>query len=135
MSKTIYPDFNELIGKTLIEIIGAEKDSEKIVFITTTGDKYEMYHYQGCCESVTVEDVVGSISDLIGHPILIAEESSSADTGFIDPDPERTNQEESCTWTFYKLATIKGYVDIRWFGSSNGSYSEDVSFSLTKNKA
>jgi hypothetical protein len=131
----VYADFNELIGKTLIEIIGAEKDSEEIVFITATGDEYKMFHSQDCCEFVTVEDVVGSVSDLIGHPILIAEESSSDDSGFIDPDPEKTNNAESCTWTFYKLATIKGYVDIRWFGSSNGFYSENVSFSLTKNKA
>lgn len=119
-----YLNITELIGKTVTEIIGAEKDSEEIIFICSDGTKYKMYHEQDCCESVTVEDVCGNINDLLNSGILMAEEESNSDDAPIG-DIEWV---ESYTWTYYKLATTKGYVTIRWYGESNGYYSESVEF-------
>ena len=115
-------DFKVLEGKTLKEIQNAD---DEIVFTTTEGEKYKLYHSQECCESVHVENITGELESLIGNPILFAEESSSNET---PDDAKKPEYEDSCTWTFYKLATIKGHVDIRWYGSSNGYYSERVDF-------
>lgn len=94
---------------------------DRLVFHCTSGEVYEMFHQQDCCESVYIEDINGDLQDLIGNPILIADES-------INCDNPLTYNCESWTWTFYKFATVKGYVDIRWYGSSNGYYSERVGF-------
>ena len=114
--------FAELVGKIILDIQGLEKGSDEVVFVCSDGSKYKMYHSQDCCENVQVEDVYGDLEDLIGEKIVIAEENSSAE------GPRLDKFDDSYTWTFYKLATIKGYVDIRWYGTSNGYYSEEVSF-------
>lgn len=113
--KSIEFPFADLIGLTFTEI---NVQDEQILFATDTR-KFCMHHYQDCCEDVHVESVTGDIIDLIGSPILKAEESTNEN----DRDGANT-----ITWTFYKLATIKGYVDIRWKGESNGYYSESVNF-------
>ena len=117
----------DLIGKTIIKIVGMEEGSECIYIYTSDGAVYEMYHEQDCCESVSVDDVCGDVDDLIGVPLLVAEERTSTD------NPENVSEEiiryqESFTWTFYHFATSKGYLDLRWYGESNGYYSESVDF-------
>ena len=112
-----------LLGKTLS---GVERIADdEIRFTLDDGSKYVLCHHQDCCESVTIEDICGDLSDLIGSPITLAEESTSDKNPEGWPVPE---YQDSFTWTFYRLATVKGYVTIRWYGSSNGFYSESVSF-------
>jgi hypothetical protein len=113
--------FEDLKGKIVIKIAGGAKGDDEIVFYLEDGSQCRLYHEQDCCEHVRIEDVCGDLQDLIGTPILLAEEVTNADY----PD---TDNPDSYTWTFYKLATIKGYVDIRWLGESNGYYSESVDF-------
>jgi hypothetical protein len=116
-----------LTGKTLVR--AERKGDEEIVFVTDNGEAYKMYHSQDCCETVLIEDIVGELADLVGAPILQAEEASNSDNPKVYGDPgEYQYSDESHTWTFHKLATIKGGVTIRWYGSSNGYYSESVDF-------
>lgn len=120
-------DFSTLQGKTLtkVEQIG----DDVIRFEAADGSAYELYHSQDCCESVVIEDVTGDFADLVGTPILLAEEAVS------NEQPADSTPYDSDTWTFYKLRTIKGSIDIRWHGSSNGYYSESVDFAQTKKAA
>lgn len=124
---------SELIGRTLTNI-EVNNTKDEIVFTCMNGDKYKMYHEQDCCEDVAIEDICGDLNDLIGTVIINAEEVSGYEP-VSEEDKDRTfkaNDYGSCTWTFYKFATIKGYVDIRWFGESNGYYSESVNFEKIK---
>lgn len=118
-------NFESLVGKTLAAVTGAVGD-DVIEFTTSDGQRFQLYHSQDCCESVSVEDICGDLADLIGSPILVAEESSNSEK---DPDGyKRAYPPESFTWTFYKIDTAKGGVTIRWLGESNGYYSESVYF-------
>lgn len=119
-------DVGVLLGQTLVAV-GVNTEKDEICFETSDGRKYLMFHSQGCCESVSIEDIVGDLNDLLGEPLLVAEEVSSEGTPAKDP-----KWDESFTWTFYKFATRKGYVDIRWYGTSNGYYSEAVDFGLVR---
>ena len=109
-------DFSELLGNTIELVKGFDVNSDEILFKLTNGKIYKMYHRQECCEVVYIDDIVGDVEDIIGSPILMAEESSNH------------GDKENSTWTFYKLATIKGYVTIKWYGESNGCYSEEADF-------
>lgn len=102
--------------------VSVDKEDNRILFSFASGGLATLYHQQDCCENVWIEDVCGGLNDLVGHPLLMAEERSN----MADLDYDAGGGSE--TWTFYRFATIKGYVTIRWCGSSNGYYSERVDF-------
>jgi len=116
-----------LVGKTLTKV-SVNEDKTEIMFVTEKGEVYKLYHDQDCCERVYVDDICGELSDLENSPIIMAEEVKSEQNVIPDGIKEEQCRDESFTWTFYKFATIKGYVTIRWYGGSNGYYSESVSF-------
>lgn len=134
--KTIYPEyypytktfaedrpkhvnFEELEGKTIVEIHGMEVGNDVIYFVCDDGTIYMMYHEQDCCESVDINDICGDVDFLLNTPITLAEKVT--ETG-------ENEDYDSFTWTFYNFGTIKGYVTLRWYGESNGYYSESVDF-------
>ena len=113
-------EFNILQGQTLSEI-KIDKREDEIFFTTTDNKKYVMYHRQDCCESVNIEEIIGDINDLLNTPIVLAEMVTNE-------DKPKDKWDESFLWTFYKLVTAKGMVTFRWYGASNGYYSESVDF-------
>ncbi len=117
-------EINILIGK-ILSGVDVNEDKTIMKFTAVNGDIYELYHDQDCCESVDIVDISGDLDDLVGSPIVLARE----DTSDINPRGVRIPEyQDSFTWTFYNLATEKGYVTIRWYGESNGYYSESVDF-------
>lgn len=88
------------------------------------GTSCKWYHEQDCCESVGINDITGDLQGLVGLPLLVAEKRTSEG----DPAPDLGYEPESCTWTFYTFRNVNVSVDVRWFGESNGYYSESVDF-------
>ena len=127
-------DISKMVGRTIMSITkGLDADdgsgdivpltapADRVEFILDDGSKIRLWHGQDCCETVDLVDIDGDVADLIGAPLTMAEEVSNS------ADPHgREYEPESYTWTFYKFATVKGYVTLRWFGESNGYYSESV---------
>lgn len=109
-----------LIGKTVTDV--KVTDNEVIFTLLDAIGQTEsirMYHDQDCCETVYIESIDGDINRLIGQVIMDAYESES-DNGPVG------HYDESYTWTFYTIRTNLDSVTIRWYGTSNGYYSESV---------
>lgn len=109
----------DIIGLTVAAIEGGEEGSDKVIFRFTDGNVITMLHDQDCCEEVRIYETDGDIQDLVGGVVVQFDESTSEDNA---PD----DCCESWTWTFYNIATARGFVNMRWLGESNGYYSEAV---------
>jgi len=113
-------EIKEIYNRIVIRI---DKTDDELLFHLDDGSRWKMYHRQDCCEYVTLDDVCGDLNDLLDSPILKFEEVYQY---------SNKNDSNSFTWTFYKIATIKGQVDLKWYGTSNGYYSESVNIEQIK---
>ena len=107
-----------ILGKTVVQTEGTEGD-EEMSLLFEDGTALVMAHYHTCCEDIRVEEVIGDVEDLVGNPLLMAESVSEND------------------WTFYKFATIKGSVTVRWLCDPGSGYygdEPDVYFYTPKKK-
>ena len=118
-------EIKELVGKAIKKIDGLENESEKVIIITECGKEYIFHHVQDCCEQVYLIDHDGDADDFVGSLVLSAECIESFDNV---QKPE--DDFDSYTWTFYKIETSKGGLWMRWYGGSNGYYSEKVDFAF-----
>jgi hypothetical protein len=117
-------DFESMLGKTFRKVYRQDSgigDSDALVFEVSDDEAYAMFYEQDCCASCYIEDICGDLQDLENSPIVRAEENGNEEE-HDRPSPEE--YPDSFTWTFYRIGTNKGTVVIRWYGSSNGYYSE-----------
>jgi hypothetical protein len=102
-----------IIGQKILKIKISE-DKCTILFYTDKS-KFIMHHGQECCEDVHLEEVHGGdLTDLEGTIITSASEDICSN--------------EEGTLTFYRFGNKDITLTIRWIGTSNGYYSENVSF-------
>ena len=125
---------SHLLNRTplYIEHLSNSPCGECINFYLDNGHVISMYHSQDCCEDVHIDDISGTLDSLLFKRLLQADEKTStkADEPFKDTSEDDYYDDESYTWTFYTLANVSSVVDIRWYGSSNGYYSESIDFSV-----
>ena len=121
---------NDLKGHAFSRI-DVDEDERSVTFYGMKSQPlFRMEHIQDCCESVYLAEVIGDWKDLLDTPLFVAECARShvnPRAKLNEDDTDYWQVPDSETWTFYKFATMKGSVTLRWYGTSNGYYSEGVS--------
>lgn len=115
--------YSEFSGKTIQEIRGCKKHSDEVTIIFTDGSCLKFYHQQDCCETVLLEDFDITPEWLVNSNIISVEERISRSGEGIKP---LNNWAYSYTWSFYVIKTSSSTMVLRWYGESNGWYSETV---------
>lgn len=115
--------YTEFSGKTIQEIRGCKKHSDEVTIIFTDGSCLKFYHQQDCCETVELEDCDIIPEWLVNSKIISVEERIFRSGEGVKP---LNNWAESYTWSFYVIKTSSSTMVLRWYGESNGWYSETV---------
>ncbi len=110
---------SEFIGQKITKISGGNKGDDEIVISFEAMPDIKILHFQDCCEDVQIEDIDANLQDFVGGQLLGIEKSNGE-------LPALDEYDDSYTWSFVKIKTTKGWANVRFYGTSNGYYSEDV---------
>lgn len=115
---------NDVLSHAVGARIESVDDHNDHLVVRTDRGTLTFWHAQDCCESVWLEDGFPDLLNLVGSTITLVEERESEGT----PAMNRGGySDESFTWTFYEFQTTDGgCATLRWYGTSNGYYSEGV---------
>lgn len=114
----------QMIGKRITSIAVENQTEPGCVELTfDDGSVYLMHHDQECCEAVWLADVDWDLQNHVGHAVL----------DFSVRTEENYTEEGHTTWSFYHLTTDAGTSVMRWCGTSNGYYGEEVTIKKLAN--
>jgi hypothetical protein len=119
-------DIGTMVGSVVLR---ASRDEDSITFETDRGT-WLLRHERDCCEEVTIEEVNIDLATVAGL-VTRAEEASSVGGLHGDAEGKEDAWGDSWTWTFYRFCIGGQDFEARWFGQSNGYYSEDVDVTFT----
>lgn len=129
---TTIDDVKEHLVSGIKYLKGYYPETEKIYFYCKDGFMVKMFHDQECCEWVYLQDDDGldnEVDIFTDCDWCVIEEEIYEHDGKNKLEP-LDKDDGSYTWTFYKFKTNKGYDTMRWYGTSNGYYSESVDFEI-----
>lgn len=113
LNKEVNQTMKNLIGATILSATTHYNDN--LLYIETDKGTMRFYHDQECCESVWLEDGLEDLEKML-HAEVIE-----------NYDEDALNEYDySYTWTYYKISTLNHDCTLRFYGTSNGCYSEDV---------
>lgn len=119
---------NPFATNAKIDKVIKDEADEWVALVLDTGETYVAFHEQDCCEHVWVTDY-GDIESAVGE-YLMQLESVSNEGGEELPDDQGSH-----TWTFVNVRTDKDTYQLRFYGTSNGCYSEDAQWYRLTNVA
>lgn len=111
----------EFLNVRVVGVEGGQPGDEEFIIHFENNKSLKFYHSQSCCEQVEIDDVNGDVNDLVGNLFF----GCSVKTSHDNP---KTKYDTSHTWTFYTFKYPSGYIDMKWYGCSNGYYSESVDY-------